>query len=424
MSSENYFLVKTTSIVKAPNMAKAKAIAAGADDHGHLLNQKIEIEEKNELDVGKIVSKFDDKYVFSKYQNDDAEEDELDSNDYSSSFVSVNEDLVNFLRTENKRLARLADKHKNVKEDALASVYQAAYEAFSNFELPKIEYKKSYKSSSKSAPETAVAVFADWQLGKVTSTYNSEVLARRIELYTQKMLEIVEIQRHHHNVDRLHVWLLGDIVEGEEIFPGQSHLLDAGLYRQVGIYGPEILTKFITESLQHFEHIHITGVIGNHGAVGGRARKQHDPETNMDRLLYKIVSWIFKDEPRVTFDIPDGRGERSFYAVDRIGDYSTLLIHGDQMPSPTAFHGYFKKVMGWKDGAIEDHFDDVFMGHYHQQVKVTIGSGLLRISGSPESNNTYAQEYFSSMSRPCQHLMFVHPQNGVTSEYSIWLDGV
>jgi hypothetical protein len=26
------------------------------------------------------------------------------------------------------------------------------------------------------------------------------------------------------------------------------------------------------------------------------------------------------------------------------------------------------------------------------------------------------------MSRPCQHLMFVHPDNGVTSEYSIWLD--
>jgi hypothetical protein len=131
---------------------------------------------------------------------------------------------------------------------------------------------------------------------------------------------------------------------------------------------------------------------------------------------------IVGDDERITFNIPDGVGERNWYAVDTIGNYSSLLIHGDQMPAPNAFHGYYKKIMGWKDGAIPEHFDDVFMGHYHQQFKMTIGSSMLRISGSPESYNTYAQEYFSSMSRPCQHLMFVHPENGVTSEYSIWLD--
>ena len=240
--------------------------------------------------------------------------------------------------------------------------------------------------------------------------------------YTDKMLEIVNIQRAHHPVKDLHVWFLGDIVEGEEIFPGQSHLIDSGLYRQVGVYGPQIISTFITKALQNFETVKATGVIGNHGAVGGRARKSHDPETNMDRLLYKIVSLIFKDEPRFSFHIPDGIGERNWYAVDTIGSYSTMLIHGDQLPQPSNFGAYYKKVMGWKDGAVPEHFDDVFMGHYHQQFKMTIGSTILRISGSSESYNTYAQEYFQSMSRPCQHLMFVHPEHGVTSEYSIWLD--
>jgi len=94
------------------------------------------------------------------------------------------------------------------------------------------------------------------------------------------------------------------------------------------------------------------------------------------------------------------------------------------MPSPSAFQAYYRKVMGWKDGAIPEEFEDVFMGHYHQQAKMTLGTSTLRISGSPESTNTYAQEYFNSMSRPSQHLMFVHPKNGITSEYSIWLDGI
>lgn len=417
---EKYFLVTNKSIVKAKNMTHAKAIMGGDDSvPGELMSDTVnakEIDKDNAASYFSVISEED--MVDYSY----ASEDDYYDEDCIPVSTSSSSSAVDFLRSENKRLARLVDKHKNIKEEASHLVYQAAFDAFSNFQLPRIQ--KPSLAKKKSTPETAVAVFADWQLGKVTSTYNSDVLARRIDQYTEKMLEIVNIQRAHHNVDNLHVWLLGDIVEGEEIFPGQSHLLDAGLYRQVGVYGPEIISKFLTTALENFEHVHVTGVIGNHGAVGGRARRQHDPETNMDRLLYKIVELIFKNEPRISFNIPDGRGERSFYAVDRIGNYSSLLIHGDQMPSPTAFHGYFKKVMGWKDGAISDHFDDVFMGHYHQQVKVTIGSSLLRISGSPESNNTYAQEYFSSMSRPCQHLMFVHPENGVTSEYSIWLDSV
>ena len=409
--TEKYYLVKTSHIVKAPNMTQAKLAIEGEDDFiGEVLKNQSDANEISQREASKYIDISETRSVADEFDIFTADDEELSP---ASKFE--------FIRAENRRLAKLAEKHKNVKEETVVTVYQAAYDAFSSFEMPPVTYKGP-KGNAKGTPETAVAVLADWQLGKVTSTYNSDVLADRIEQYTEKLIEIVNIQRAHHNVDNLHVWLLGDIVEGEEIFPGQSHLLDSGLYRQVGIYGPEILGKFLSTALENFKHVHVTGVIGNHGAVGGRARRQHDPETNMDRLLYKIVELIFKNEPRISFNIPDGRGERSFYAVDRIGNYGSLLIHGDQMPSPTSFHGYYKKVMGWKDGAIPEHFDDVFMGHYHQQVKVTIGSGLLRISGSPESNNTYAQEFFSSMSRPCQHLMFVHPENGVTSEYSIWLD--
>jgi hypothetical protein len=412
--SEKYFLLTSKHIVKAPNMTQAKLAIEGESDFvGEVLKQNVDINEVSDSEADKYVgfselNKSDLRYETRVSVDEDEEADTFDNK-------------FDFIRSENRRLAKLAEKNKNVKEEAILAVYEAAYDAFSNFELPPVKVK-SITGSKRGAPETAVAVLGDWQLGKITPTYNSDVLAQRMDQYAEKLIEITDIQRTHHNVDNLHVWLLGDIVEGEEIFPGQSHLIDSGLYRQVGINGPEILGNFLRTALENFKHVHVTGVIGNHGAVGGRARKQHDPETNMDRLLYKIVELIFKNEPRITFNIPDGKGERNFYAVDTIGNYSTMLIHGDQMPAPSATYGYYKKVMGWKDGAIPEHFDDVFMGHYHQQAKMTIGSSILRISGSPESNNTYAQEYFSAMSRPCQHLMFVHPENGVTSEYSIWLD--
>ncbi len=331
------------------------------------------------------------------------------------------EERVDFLQKEVLRLSRLADKRKSIKTEIVDLTYQAAFDAFSDFELPAIP-KPVHKKSGPGEEEVAVAICADWQLGKVTPSYNSNVCRDRIDIFADKILSITEMQRADHPVNDIHLWLMGDIVEGEEIFAGQSHLLDSGIYRQVGVNGPEILSDLILKLLTGFENVHVVGVIGNHGSVGGRGRRDYNGETNMDRLLYKIVSYIFKDEPRVTFNIPDGHGERNFYAIDSIGDYSTLLIHGDQFPAPTATHAYYKKVMGWKDGAIPETFQDVYMGHYHQNAKMTLGNTILRISGSPESYNTYAQEVLAAMGRPSQPLQFVHPINGITGEYTVWLD--
>lgn len=408
------FQIVQKSIVRAPNMVEAKKLAVSGDGVGDLLGTETIVEEEG-IPATASYTEFT-----SLSPNDDEDEDEgIGYEDLH--FAGSHPD---FLRAENKRLTRLNEKYKNVRDEAVKAVYSAAFDAFASFELPAIK-KPSIKNnrSATATEETAIAVLADWQLGKVTPDYNSEVLADRMELYMDKLTEITDIQRSHHPVRNLHVWLLGDIVEGEEIFPGQSFLIDSGLYRQVGVNGPDILGNFLSRALEHFEHVHVTGVIGNHGSVGGRNRKMYDPETNMDRLLYKIMSLIFANEGRISFDIPDGRGERNWYAVDTIGRYSTLLIHGDQLAHPSSVASIHKAVMGWKDGAIPERFDDVFMGHYHQQFKITIGSTMLRVSGSPESYNTYAQERFYSMSRPCQHLMFVHPDHGVTSEYSIWLDG-
>lgn len=333
--------------------------------------------------------------------------------------LDSDEEIV-FLRKEVVRLARLADKHKIIKHEAVEASYAAMTKAIEKIRPPLVP-----EPSLRYAPgdeEVAVAVLADWQLGKKTPTYNSEVCRERIAQFGEKIIRITNIQRADHPVRHIRLWAVGDIVEGEDIFSGQSHLIDASLYNQVGVTGPEILRDLILRLLTEFETVHFVGVIGNHGSIGGRARREYNSETNMDRLLYKIVEHMFAYEPRVTFDIPDGNGESNFWAVDTIGEYGTLLIHGDQLPPPSSSHTYYKKVMGWKDGAIPEPFQDVFMGHYHQNCKMTLGSSILRVSGSPESYNTFAQEVLAVMGRPSQHLQFVHPQHGVTSEHTIYLD--
>lgn len=280
-----------------------------------------------------------------------------------------------------------------------------------------VKNKKSLKDE-----EVAVAVLADWQLAKVTPDYNSSVCEERIERYAEKVIQLTNIQRADHPVNEIRIWALGDIVEGELIFPGQSFLVDGGLYRQVTVDGPRILSKFINKMLENFEKVTFVGVIGNHGAIGGRSRRDHDPETNADRMLYRIIQLMYENEKRISFHIPDGRGDRNWYAIDKVGNYKSLLIHGDQFSGLSTMYSFQKKVYGWKVGAIQEEFDDVYCGHFHTPTKMTFNTVQFRISGSPESTNTYAMESLAAIGQPSQPLMFVHPGKGiVTAEYNCWL---
>jgi hypothetical protein len=325
------------------------------------------------------------------------------------------------LRAAYNKLVKEFTKIKTKKDDLAAALYDAVRDEMKDFKLPKAPPKK--KDRRAKGEEVAVAVLSDWQLAKVTPDYNSEVCESRIQKFTQKVIDLTDIQRKDHPVKKLHVWVLGDIVEGELIFPGQSFLVDGGMYRQVTVDGPRIMGGFLRSMLDNFESVEVTCVIGNHGAIGGRQRRDHDPETNADRMLYRVVELMFEDNPRITFNIPDGRGERNWYAIPRIGNYSSLLCHGDQFRSFGSMYPFQKKIYGWKVGAITEPFDDVYAGHYHTPTKFTFNTVQVRVSGSPESTNTYAIESLAAVGRPSQPLMFVHPEKGiVTAEYCVWLD--
>lgn len=328
------------------------------------------------------------------------------------------------LRVAYSKLWSEYDKLKNKQEELSSAVYRAVRDSIDldNYQPVKVREKTRESTKDSEHEEVAVAVLADWQLAKVTPDYNSTVCEERIHTFAEKVIDLTNIQRADHPVKKIHVWALGDIVEGELIFPGQSFLIDGGIYRQVTVDGPRILRSFLNKMLENFDEVCFTGVIGNHGSLGGRARRDHDPETNADRMLYRIVSLMFEREPRISFNIPDGRGERNWYAVDVIGKYRALLCHGDQFGSLSSFYNFQKKAYGWKVGAIDEDFDDIYIGHFHTPTKMTFNTIQLRISGSPESTNTYAIESLAAVGQPSQQLLFVHPNKGiVTGEYTCWL---
>lgn len=328
------------------------------------------------------------------------------------------------LKATNLRLMRQLEHAKAKVEDLVDAVYTAAHDAATNLQLAAVPKPAPTKGSGTS--QTAVAVLSDWQLAKITASYNSKVCEERIELYADKVLRLTEIQRAAHPIKTCQVWILGDIIEGELIFPGQASLIDASLYRQVCVDGPRILGNFLRRMLANFDRVEVIGVIGNHGGIGGKSRREHNPTTNADRMLYRICQTMFDSagEKRITWTIPDRERERDWYAIAKIGDYRCLLFHGDQIRghSGIPWYGFHKRVLGWRGGAIREPFSEAACGHFHTPTRITLNAVTVRVSGSPESDNTYAQEQLAAIGRPSQWLLFVHPKHGVTAEYCVWLD--
>ena len=312
-----------------------------------------------------------------------------------------------------KRLVKAQTK----KVELVKAVYQAARDAAEAMPFP--DAAKPAKDRRKRDAETAIVLLSDFQLGKITPSYSSEVCAERIERLAAKVREITDIQRSHHPVKACRVYLLGDIVEGELIFPGQSHLIDASLFHQVMIDGPRILGGFVQSMLEHFEEVKVVGVIGNHGYLGGRSRREMHPESNADAMAYEATRQRFSD-PRLTWNPTITPGERAWYAVDEVGSKRWFLFHGDQVKGGALgfpWYGFGKKLGGWSNlyG-----FDYAASGHFHTPVRGLYGAGSIVHwgNGSTESDNTYAAENMAAASQPNQWLLFQSDER-VTAEYNL-----
>jgi hypothetical protein len=328
-------------------------------------------------------------------------------------------DQIEELKQSNIRLSRQLVRAKNKKADAVEAVYRAVKDAMLPFEFSKIVPPKP---SKKKGGEIAIAILSDWQLGKTTPSYSSEICEQRVREYTEKQATIVGIQRSDHPVDRLAVFLVGDMIEGELIFPGQSYLIDSSLYQQMVVDGPRILGDYLRTSATQFTQVDVYAVPGNHGRLGGRSSKDMNPESNGDRMLYGITSQLTADVPNINWHITKG-----WHQVANLGERCKfMLLHGDQVRGYNGipWYGWARKVLAWSTMARlwpDMEFDYVAAGHFHTPTNIYMNGVRVWINASTESHNEYALEQLAAAGEPAQWLLFAKEGKGVTAEYLVGL---
>jgi hypothetical protein len=324
---------------------------------------------------------------------------------YEQEITDLKRALANAQRAESRA------KRKN--DDLVEAVYQAAKDAM--LVQPRIKVKPR-KFSKRGKAEVALVHLTDWQAGKVSVSYNIDVLRKRIAQMCDKVIALTEIQRAHHPVNECVLVAGGDMVEGLTVFPGQQYEVEAHLFDQLFSVA-SILEEAVHQLAAHFSKVHVVCEYGNHGRIG---RKGDMPSAdNVDRMAYKIASERCAHLKHVTW-----QQSADWYQIATIGNYKLLVVHGDEIPSfggQTPSYSILRKVNAW---ATFMEFNDCIMGHFHTPINLTMANGgRIWVTGSPESDNQYAKSFVAAVGKPSQRLMFVDPEKGrVTCEYVCWLD--
>ncbi|MFA5052976.1 MAG: hypothetical protein WC565_02890 [Parcubacteria group bacterium] len=321
------------------------------------------------------------------------------------------------LRRVNSDLQARLRRSRKEKDDLVEAVRQGVKDALLAY--GPIKPVPPRTPDKRKGGEVALWHLTDWQGAKVTSSYNSEIMRDRVLAFCDKAQAITEIQRADHPVRDCAILFGGDMVEGLFQFPAQPFEIDASIFGQFASVG-RLEADVVRRALAIYEKVTVISEWGNHGRVGSK-RAAVPRSDNVDRMTYELAREILRGEERLTWE----DSEEDIQRVE-IGNYRALLVHGDEIGRNgfVSRATFCKKVADWKSGAYPWRFRDCYVGHYHRHDEDSLpdGVGAVYWSGSPESDNRYAQDTMAAAGGPTQRLHFVDPKQGrVTSQYKIWL---
>lgn len=267
--------------------------------------------------------------------------------------------------------------------------------------------------------EVALWHLTDWQGGKKTVSYDSEVMVKRVEHFWDRAQRITELQRSDHPVNGCVIAFGGDMVEGLFNFPTQPFEIDSTIHTQ-WVNVSNLIVRTIRQALSIYDWVEVSSEWGNHGRIGSK-RDAVPRSDNFDRMCYTLARELLKDETRLVW--PDSTDDIQHI---EIGAYRALNVHGDEVGrNGFASTGTFiSHANRWKAGAHHWDFQDIYVGHYHKwgEEQLANGDGRVFWTGSTESGNRYASDNLAAGGLAQQRLHFIDPKAGrVTAQYRIYL---
>ena len=308
-----------------------------------------------------------------------------------------------------------------LRADAIADRIEKAIKRAPNVKLT--PWKPKGKKGSQSSEDMGL-VLSDLHVGHSNtfeetgglSEYNIDVFIKRLKVLENSVSDIYELHTCMYDIPKLHIFCLGDIVEGMNNAGNWSPVyINTPIYDQIMV-GFEHLCKSICYFLTIFKEIHFYGVRGNHGRIAPTgAEKDY---ANWDNMCYDMLKIKFGDNPRVKFTAP-----KTWWIMSRIKKHNFLLVHGDDVRSSGHAIKGLENFVQSMSGIIKEKPDYTLCGHFHQSSELSTNYGKMIINGSFVGGDVYSIKNLHKNTRAEQKIFGINESRGVTWRYDIDLDG-
>lgn len=253
--------------------------------------------------------------------------------------------------------------------------------------------------------ESAVLVISDVHIGKRTPRYNIKQASRILENVAKKIVNIAHLLQNDYGFDEFVIILLGDILDGSEIFPGQAAVQDIPNVLAQAVAAAHLFLPVVNAALSVADKVRICGVAGNHGRSGKHAAEAANWDIVCYQQLESLCRTLYKDKVTFEFNVPQmERGtikenDLFWMKLVRIKNHYFLLHHGHRARNVLGvpFYGIRQRALTWRS-AFPQRWSVLLHGHFHTFARMDFNDIIVLLNGTSVMHDTWALENFGMAS--------------------------
>lgn len=275
--------------------------------------------------------------------------------------------------------------------------------------------------------ETVVQAFSDWHAYEVVdkertrdfNEYNALIMGQRVRAVVERHLSIkARLERGGGwRFPRLVVGANGDFVSGT-IHEVERHSDAPSVVHAV--YGTGlVLAQALRDLAAAYPEVEVFGSYGNHGRLpDARRMQQKDPMRSWDALIYLFAREHLRGVPNIRWHLPN-----SYSVAFDVEGWRFLQTHGHDVKSWNSIPHYGINRLVNNLNALESaratpiHY--FLLGHFHNKTSLEHAAGEWFLNGSLIGATEFGINALGKADKPCQWMLGVHPEHGVTHRWPI-----
>jgi hypothetical protein len=316
------------------------------------------------------------------------------------------------LSSENKRLSDNLGKTRDINEVIInCCIAEIAKMRLDSIPVPKMITSGEDLEFHIMRSDAQVGQYTDSAWVQGISRYDKDIYECRVQKLADKINLFKKQDGPSLGLNKAVVYKLGDQVEGEGIFKGQSFALDLAGVEQL-FHSAEVEYKFIMFLASIFCIVDIYCVPGNHGRPGRKG--DNHPKTNFDYVFYRILQMMLANQPNVHIYV----SESPSMLIEQ-GKFRFLLNHGDNAKSWNGIPYYGLDRVARK---VHDLYGMIInynlCGHHHTPCNL---ADRVIMNGCLPGGSDFSVNQLIAASRPSQKVFYFHPEYGINRESNLYL---